>query len=99
MTEPPRRPEPFFEIGKVIRNKENKSNAPSNVLSGERFASQEDKNDVLPQKEVGWLCSQGLLPGGGISVEGVSPEFELRMSCNSVFPVHQISQIQGADSH
>lgn len=52
--------EPFEgEKVKVIRIKENKANVPFSVLDGERFSSQEDKNNMLLQKKVGRLCRQG----------------------------------------
>jgi hypothetical protein len=44
---------------KVIRIKENKANVPFSVLDGERFSSQEDKNNMLLRKKVGRLCRQG----------------------------------------
>lgn len=76
--------EPFEgEKVKVIRIKENKANVPFSVLDGERFSSQEDKNNMLLQKKVGRLCRQGFPQWqdiGGV----VNPEFDLRISSNSV---------------
>lgn len=44
--------EPFEgEKVRVIRIKENKANVPFSVLDGERFSSQEDKNNMLLRKE------------------------------------------------
>ena len=37
----------------MIRIKENKANVPFSVLDGERFSSQEDKNNLLLRKKVG----------------------------------------------
>lgn len=45
----------FFLVGgevvKMTRIKGNKANVPFSVLDGERFSSQEDKNNTLLQRE------------------------------------------------
>lgn len=75
----------------MIRNKENKANALFNVLSGEGFLAQH------PRTPPPLDCKASLLKVE--SYRGVSPEFDLRTSSNSVFPVHLVNLSQGIDSH
>lgn len=64
---------------------------------GEGFPSQGDKNKhTTSRREVAGFA--GRLPPDGQSWWGFSPEFSVRMSSNSVFPVRLVNQMQGIES-